>query len=120
MCTPQKGDGKHMSVKQHLVDLQKKMNANPEGIERLNSVYQFDLTGDVDEQYQVKFENGKAELIETTQLEPDCTLQLSGENLLKLLRGNFNTTMAFMTGKLKVKGDITLALKLQAALEKYS
>ena len=120
MGTHQRGMGNHMSVKQHLVDLQQKMNSNPEGIARLQAVYQFDLTGDVEEQYQVKFENSSAQLFETTELEPDCTLQLSGENLLKLLSGNFNTTMAFMTGKLKVKGDITLALKLQSALEKYS
>ncbi|AST91386.1 SCP2 sterol-binding domain-containing protein [Sutcliffiella cohnii] len=106
-----------MSVKQAFEDLQKKMNENPEGIQRLSSVYQFDLTDDVT--YQIVFKEGQVFILEDVEREADCTLQLSSGDVLKFIDGKLNTTMAFMTGKLKVKGDITLALKLQSAIEKY-
>ncbi len=35
------------------------------------------------------------------------------ETLLKLVNGQTKPTMAFMTGKIKVDGDVSLALKLQ-------
>ncbi|KMJ58207.1 hypothetical protein AB685_09840 [Bacillus sp. LL01] len=106
-----------MSVENAFQELQLKMNAQPEGIQRLNAVYQFNLNDD--KVYQFAFHEGQVEMAEGEGKSPDCTLQLSDENVLKMIEGNFNTTMAYMTGKLKVKGDIGLALKLQSALEKY-
>lgn len=38
----------------------------------------------------------------------------------KLLQGDLNSTTAFMTGRLKVKGNIGLALKLESILKKYN
>ncbi|CAG9620495.1 SCP2 sterol-binding domain-containing protein [Sutcliffiella rhizosphaerae] len=106
-----------MSVESAFNGLQVKMNVNPEEIQRLNAVYQFNLSeGKV---YQVSFNDGHVNMENGEKLDPQCTLQLSDENVLKLIDGSFNTTMAFMTGKLKVTGDIGLALKLQSALEKY-
>ncbi|QFT88456.1 SCP-2 sterol transfer family protein [Bacillus sp. THAF10] len=106
-----------MSVQAAFEELIEKMNGNPEGIQRLNAIYQFNLS---DEKiYQIQFQNGQVAMQLGEVAQPDCTLQLSDENILKMIAGNFNTTMAFMTGKLKVTGDIGLALKLQSALEKY-
>lgn len=36
-----------------------------------------------------------------------------------MLLGNLNGTAAFMTGKLKIKGDMSKAIKLQTILSKY-
>jgi putative sterol carrier protein len=83
----------------------------------LNGVYQFNLNES--RKYQFDFREGKVEMIEGTEKHPDCTLELSDENVLKMIEGNFNTTLAYMTGKLKVRGDLGSALKLQSALEKY-
>lgn len=43
----------------------------------------------------------------------DCTIILSEETLLKIASGEANPTTAYMTGKLKVQGDMGAALKLQ-------
>lgn len=42
----------------------------------------------------------------------DCELQISLENLVKLGRGDLNPMMAVVTGKLKIKGDMALAMKM--------
>jgi putative sterol carrier protein len=43
----------------------------------------------------------------------DCTILASEETLLKIARGEANPTTAYMTGKLKIQGDMSAALKLQ-------
>ncbi|AVF25600.1 Putative sterol carrier protein [Paenibacillus larvae subsp. larvae] len=40
--------------------------------------------------------------------------------LLKLIEGTLNPTTAYMFGKLKIKGDLSLAMKLQGVLQRYS
>jgi putative sterol carrier protein len=46
----------------------------------------------------------------------DTTLRLSTENLQKLLDGNLDPTLAYMTGKLKVEGKLGVALKINSML----
>ena len=43
----------------------------------------------------------------------DCTVALSVETLGDLLSGELEPTTGFMTGKFKVSGDMSVALKLQ-------
>ncbi len=45
--------------------------------------------------------------------EADCTITTSEETLLKIASGEANPTTAYMTGKLKIAGDMGAALKLQ-------
>lgn len=51
--------------------------------------------------------------ISTTDAPADCTIKLSLEDLQSLIAGDLNPTMAFMTGKLKVEGDMSVAMALQ-------
>jgi len=43
----------------------------------------------------------------------DCTIEASAETFSRLVSGEQNPTTAYMTGKLKVKGDMGAAMKLQ-------
>jgi putative sterol carrier protein len=43
----------------------------------------------------------------------DCEISASEENFQKILSGEQNATSAYMTGKLKIKGDMGAAMKLQ-------
>jgi putative sterol carrier protein len=45
--------------------------------------------------------------------DPDCTISATEENFMKIVRGEQNPTTAYMTGKLKIKGDMGAAMKLQ-------
>ncbi|KIC20558.1 SCP2 sterol-binding domain-containing protein [Leisingera sp. ANG-Vp] len=53
--------------------------------------------------------NGDASTIDR---DTDCTLRLSPENLTKLLTGKLNPMTAVMMGKIKISGDMSVALKL--------
>ncbi|MBR9761990.1 MAG: SCP2 sterol-binding domain-containing protein [Rhodobacteraceae bacterium] len=46
----------------------------------------------------------------------DCTIHISRENLVKLMAGDLNPMTAFAFGKIKVSGDMSLALKLGKVL----
>ncbi|WP_406650605.1 SCP2 sterol-binding domain-containing protein [Aliisedimentitalea scapharcae] len=48
----------------------------------------------------------------TTDQNTDCTLRLSRANLEKLLTGQLNPMTAVMMGKIKVSGDMGVAMKL--------
>lgn len=108
-----------MTVKETLVQLAEKMNNHPDGIKGVNTVYQFDLSGDEEGVYQVVLRDDQVQLYDEVKEDPNCTLQLSDKNLLKLIAGNLNPTVAYMSGKLKIKGELGLALKLQSILKKY-
>ena len=45
--------------------------------------------------------------------DADCTISATEENFMKIVRGEQNPTTAYMTGKLKIKGDMGAAMKLQ-------
>ncbi|WP_424933238.1 SCP2 sterol-binding domain-containing protein [Amaricoccus macauensis] len=48
--------------------------------------------------------------------EADCTLRATRETFEGLLEGQVNPAAAFMTGRLKVDGDMGLAMKLGSLL----
>lgn len=46
--------------------------------------------------------------------DADCTISTSVETLEKLRSGDLNPMMAVMTGKVKITGDMGVAMKLQS------
>ena len=76
----------------------------------MNNSFGFDIA-DVGV-WTVTVTNGVVSVTEGEQ-ETDCTISASEETLLKISRGEANPTTAYMSGKLKIKGDMGAALKLQ-------
>jgi len=62
--------------------------------------------------YELVIENGKCELSSTPTRDPKLALTVGGADFLKVVTGNANPVMLFMTGKLKAKGDLGLAAKI--------
>jgi len=44
--------------------------------------------------------------------EADATISVTAENLAKLVEGDMDPTLAYMTGKLKVDGSMGIAIQL--------
>jgi len=59
---------------------------------------------------------GNENLVTEQDGEAKCTISVSMENMGKMMRGELNPMMAAMTGKMKIKGDMGLAMKLQALI----
>lgn len=109
-----------MTVETIWLEIDKKLNENPEPYQDMNTTYSFNLSGEDGGQFGLKFTNGHVETIIGMLDEADCTLSLSVKDFKKLLDGNLNTSAAYMMGKLKVQGNLGEALKIEKLLKKYS
>jgi putative sterol carrier protein len=76
----------------------------------MNNSYVFDVEGAGT--WKVDVRDGVISVTEGGG-DADATIQATEENLLKISKGELNPTTAYMTGKLKIKGDMGAALKLQ-------
>lgn len=50
--------------------------------------------------------------ISTADQDTDCTIKLSLSDLEDMISGELNPTTAFMTGKIKIEGDMSVAMAL--------
>ena len=50
--------------------------------------------------------------VSTTDAPADCTITISMDDFKDLIAGELNPTAAFMTGKIKVAGDMSVAMAL--------
>jgi len=55
-------------------------------------------------------------LVSTTDTDTDCTMIISLENFLAMAEGSLDGASAFMSGRLKIQGDMSIAMKLGAIL----
>jgi putative sterol carrier protein len=76
----------------------------------MNNSYAFDIEGAG--QWTVKVEDGSVDVVEGAE-DADVTISASQEIFEKIVAGEQNPTSAYMTGKLKLKGDMGAAMKLQ-------
>jgi putative sterol carrier protein len=60
--------------------------------------------------------SGDKNVVSMEDGEADTTIITSKETLMKLKSGDLNPMMAVMGGKVKIKGDMGLAMKLQSLL----
>jgi putative sterol carrier protein len=77
----------------------------------MNNSYAFDIEGAG--QWTVKVADGAVTVESGTADGADCTISTSQEVFEKIVAGEQNPTSAYMTGKLKLKGDMGAAMKLQ-------
>jgi putative sterol carrier protein len=83
---------------------------DPERIAGMNNTYLFDIEDAGT--WLVTVADGAITVTEGGG-EADCTFSASAENFEKIVAGEQNPTTAYMTGKLKIKGDMGAAMKLQ-------
>jgi putative sterol carrier protein len=76
----------------------------------MNNSYLFDIDGAGT--WKVDVQDGSVKVTEGEQ-PADVTITTNEETFEKIVSGEQNATSAYMTGKLKVKGDMGAAMKLQ-------
>ena len=76
----------------------------------VNNTYVFEIEGAGT--WTVAIADGSIDVTEGAG-DADCTFAASEESFEKIIAGEQNPTTAYMTGKLKIKGDMGAAMKLQ-------
>uniref|UniRef100_A0A8D0B8T4 Peroxisomal multifunctional enzyme type 2 n=1 Tax=Salvator merianae TaxID=96440 RepID=A0A8D0B8T4_SALMN len=92
-------------------------------VKKVNAVFQWNITKDdkTAVQWTIDLKNGSGELYQgPARGKADTVFTLSDEDFLGLVLGKINPQKAFMSGKLKVKGNIMLSQKLQMILQQYA
>jgi len=84
----------------------------------MNSTIQFNLSGDNGGQWNVAIKDGKAEVNKGTAASPNMTLSMTAQDYVDMILGKLNGQMAFMSGKLKISGDMGLAMKMQSLFKR--
>jgi putative sterol carrier protein len=79
----------------------------------MHSSYVFEIEGAGT--WSVKVEDGKVAVTEG-DTGGDCTISASEDTFERIVDGTQNPLTAYMTGKLKISGDVGAALKLKALL----
>ncbi|HLI70514.1 MAG TPA: SCP2 sterol-binding domain-containing protein [Ktedonobacteraceae bacterium] len=86
---------------------------NPNAAGSMNKTLQWNITGEEAGKYALKVANGTCELIKGGVEKPDMTLTMADKDWLAIADGKLDPMNAFATGKLKVAGDMMLAMKIQ-------
>ena len=101
-------------------DIFKEMPAslNADAAKGMNSTIQFNLSGDDGGQWYVALKDGTCQVQEGTAASANMTLSMSAQDYVDMIMGKLNGQMAFMSGKLKISGDMGLAMKMQSLFKR--
>lgn len=79
----------------------------------MSAVYQVNLTGAEPGNYFLAIKDGSLETGDGTHDSPNITISMASSDFVAMTNGQLNPTMAYMSGKLKISGDMGLAMKMQ-------
>ena len=97
-----------MSAKEFFDTLESRADASK--LTGMTNSYLFDIEGEG--KWLVSVADGGIVVTEG-EGAADATIETSAETFEKIVSGEQNATTAYMTGKLKIKGDMGAAMKLQ-------
>jgi len=99
------------AIKEFFKQLPSKLDAG--AAEDVDVVYQFDLSGAQGGQYIVTIREGACQVKEGRHEDPHVILSMAGEDCVKVLNGELSGPAAAMSGRIRINGDIGLAMQLR-------
>jgi len=84
----------------------------PENAQGVNKTIQYELTGDDGGTWTASIADGSCTVAEEPNDSADVTITMTASDFVDMMGGKLQPTMAYMSGKLKVKGDMMLAQKV--------
>jgi hypothetical protein len=86
-------------------------SVDPARVSGIDDVFVFDIVGAGS--WTVRFAADGAHCDEGAAADATCTIVAKAEHFKEIVAGKRNPMTAFMTGKLKVKGDLAAATRLK-------
>ncbi|NXK47823.1 HSDL2 protein, partial [Chauna torquata] len=88
-----------------------------EFVRSTQGVFQFELSGDEGGTWYIDLKtNGGSAGFGKPPVTADVVMSMSSGDFVKMFTGKLKPTMAFMSGKLRIKGNMALAIKLEKML----
>ena len=85
----------------------------PEKAQGLDSVIHFKFTGEEPGEWNAVIKDGKVQVAQgIPSRQPNMTLSADSADYIKIFTGEMDGMQAFMQGKIKLAGDLNLAMKL--------
>jgi len=84
----------------------------PEKATGVNATIQYDITGDQAGTWNAVIKDGTCTVHPGPAASSNLTVTMSTQDWLDMIAGKLSGQMAFMSGKLKLKGDMGLAMKI--------
>ncbi|XP_011283286.1 sterol carrier protein 2 isoform X1 [Felis catus] len=98
-------------------EIEKKLEEEGEQfVKKIGGIFAFkvkDGPGGKEATWVVDVKNGKGSVLPNSDKKADCTITMADSDLLALMTGKMNPQSAFFQGKLKITGNMGLAMKLQ-------
>ena len=91
----------------------------PEKAQGVNSTIQYDVETDAGTKtWSVKFEDGTCVTSEGPATDPRLTLKVDLVDFIRLIFGQADGTQLFMSGKMKLQGDMMFAMQMQGFFDR--
>jgi putative sterol carrier protein len=87
---------------------------HPDAADGMTAVYQFALSGDQGGQFQLHIADRSCRITAGVHPAPDVTLTMAGDDCMAVLEGRLNGITAYLSGRLRIEGDLGLAMRLAA------
>ncbi|MBW2731070.1 MAG: SCP2 sterol-binding domain-containing protein [Deltaproteobacteria bacterium] len=97
--------------------LPKIISEDPQKAKEVNAIYVFNVTGDGGGTWTIDLKSDAPGVSQGDTGSADCTIELSNEDLGKIIEDPGAGMQLFFEGKLKVDGDPMLATKMQEVLK---
>jgi putative sterol carrier protein len=83
----------------------------------LKAQFQFNITGEGGGNWSVSISDGACAVVEEEADEPNIIIGMAADDFIEMIEGELQPVVAFMQGKIKLQGDMNLALRLQEVFD---
>lgn len=94
------------------------LKENPDAVPPNSGLFHFKITGTPSADWRVDLNKSPAVIKRGTVAKPDTTFMVSDEHMMRIAKGQLNVQAAVLQGRLKVKGNIGMAMTLGKLLGK--
>ncbi len=99
------------TAKEKMDEAATKIEANKDAAQSIGAVYKFVLDGDGGGTWVMNLKDAPG--VSEGDGDAQCTIKMAANDYVDMVEGKANGQQLFFSGKLKIEGDMGLAMKLQ-------